>query len=157
MIVDLTHRYSTAAMTAAQTKEIEHRQLLARASIRPTRQRLGVLAALSAEPNDSTAQDVHEWLRRSGEPTGLATVYRTLALLSERGIVDALAHHPGELCYRLCSSDGHHHHLVCDRCHKVVELGGCDLEGWLEQLGAAHGFTVTAHSVEVAGLCADCS
>ena len=53
-----------------------------------------------------------ERLREQGARIGLATVYRTLALLAERGVIDTLAHHTGELCYRLCG-DTHHHHLMC--------------------------------------------
>src|SRR5438874_11290968 len=125
-------------------------ELLVDNGIRATHQRLQVLEALSTEPNDATAQEIFEWLRARGESTGLATVYRTLALLSRRGVVDALMHRPGEICYRLCSG-GHHHHLTCSECHQVVELGECELEPWLERLGGAHGFTVTDHAVEVTG------
>jgi Fur family ferric uptake transcriptional regulator len=129
--------------------------LLSGHSVRPTRQRLAVLRALAAEPNDATAQEIHARLLASGQAVGLATVYRTLALLSEHGVVDALMHRPGEVCYRLCG-EGHHHHLVCGECHRVVELGDCDLAGWLAGLASQHGFTVSAHTVEVTGTCADC-
>ena len=77
------------------------------------------------EHDDVTAQELHERLRRRGERLGLATVYRTLGLLAEEGVIDALSHRQGELCYRLCG-DGHHHHLVCSRCHQVVELEDCE-------------------------------
>jgi Fe2+ or Zn2+ uptake regulation protein len=112
--------------------------LLAKHGLRPTRQRASVLAALAEEPNDATAQQIHERLRASGERVGLATVYRTLALLGDHGVVDALMHHPGEVCYRLCGAD-HHHHLVCERCHRVVELAECELDPWLERVAADHG------------------
>jgi len=130
-------------------------QLLAERGIRTTRQRIRVLEALLAEPNDATAQEIYESLRKRRDRIGLATVYRTLALLSEHGVVDVLMHHPGEVCYRLCGQ-GHHHHLTCTGCHQVVELGDCELEPWLSSLGGVHGFTVTSHAVEVAGMCADC-
>ena len=132
------------------------RTLLAGLGLRPTPQRVAVLDVLSEDPNGATAQEIHDRLRARGSRVGLATVYRTLAALTEGGAVDALAHRPGEACYRLCGT-GHHHHLVCERCHRVVELGECDLEPWLERLGDAHGFEVTRHSVEVTGICADCA
>jgi Fur family transcriptional regulator, ferric uptake regulator len=129
--------------------------LLSAKGIRATRQRRLVLEALAEEPNDATAQRLFEALRARGERIGLATVYRTLGLLSSRGVVDALMHHPGEVCYRLCGDD-HHHHLTCSECHQVVELGDCELEPWLDRLAGAHGFAVTGHAVEVTGICADC-
>ncbi|HEY3051384.1 MAG TPA: Fur family transcriptional regulator [Gaiellaceae bacterium] len=131
-------------------------QLLAQRGIRSTRQRLQVMEALASEPNDATAQEIHQSLRSSGRRIGLATVYRTLALLSRAGVVDALMHRPGEVCYRLCG-DGHHHHLTCSECHQVVELGDCKLGPWLDELGGAHGFTVTDHAVEVTGVCSSCA
>ena len=128
---------------------------LRRLGLRPTRQRLAVVGLLASEPNDATAQQIHDRLRQRGHRIGLATVYRTLSALAERGVLDVLTHRPGELCYRLCGDD-HHHHLVCTSCHRVVELVDCDLAPWLERLGAAHGFSVTGHSVEATGLCAAC-
>ena len=126
--------------------------LLARHGLRSTKQRVAVLRSLAAEPNDATAQEIHARLRSA---VGLATVYRTLSLLSEAGVVDALSHRAGEVCYRLCSG-GHHHHLVCRDCHRVVELADCELDPWLFRLGREHGFTVETHSLEVTGTCAEC-
>lgn len=125
------------------------------AGIRSTPQRTAVLAELSVEPDDVTAQELHARLRRHGRRLGLATVYRTLSLLAEAGLVDTLSHHQGELCYRRCG-DEHHHHLVCARCHKVVEVLDCRLDPWLERVAAAHDFLPTGHRLEVAGVCASC-
>jgi Fur family ferric uptake transcriptional regulator len=149
MIISLTHCYGKDVTTATQ-------ELLASKGIRATRGRAHVLEALLAEPNDATAQEIHERLRRRGIAIGLATVYRALAVLSTEGVVDALMHRPGEVCYRLCG-EGHHHHLTCSECHQVIELGDCELEPWLERLGSDHGFEVTGHAVEVTGICAACS
>ncbi len=134
---------------------IDWRDLLRSHGIKPTQPRMRILELLSVEKNDATAQRLHAALRAEGETIGLATVYRTLALLSERGLIDTLAHVPGELCYRLCS-EGHHHHLVCTSCHRVIELPDCNLDSLLEEVGARHDFIVTEHAFEVSGICADC-
>ena len=143
-------------MATARQARVEAERLLSGSGVRATPGRLEVLAELVREPNDATAQVIHERLRRRGERIGLATVYRTLGVLVEHGIVDPLSHSPGELCYRICGG-GHHHHLVCTQCHRVVELGGCELDGWLERTAAAHGFRATAHRLDVSGVCADCA
>src|SRR5690242_9109215 len=93
--------------------------LLERHDVRATPRRLEVLEELAQERDDVTAQQLWSRLRERDSATGLATVYRTLALLSEKGVVDVLSHHGGEQCYRLCG-DAHHHHLLCERCHRVV-------------------------------------
>jgi Fur family ferric uptake transcriptional regulator len=124
--------------------------------IRPTRRRLAVLGELAREPNDATAATLWGRMRgRRKDGIGLATVYRTLALLEERGVIDSLSHHAGERCFRLCG-DEHHHHLVCEECHRVVELEACDLGGWVDDVAGRHGFAAREHQVEIAGLCPDC-
>src|SRR3954447_24365733 len=95
-------------------------EVLARNGIAATPQRVAVVEELAREANDATAAQLYERLRRRGSNIGQATVYRTLAALQERGAVDTLSHHAGELCYRLCSD--RHHHLTCTTCHRVVEL-----------------------------------
>ncbi|SRR5713226_9360969 len=129
--------------------------ILRGAGIRSTPQRLAVLKALTTVQNDATAQELHVALRRRGSRIGLATVYRTLAALSEHGVIDTLTHRQGEASYRLCGQ-GHHHHLTCTACHRVVELEGCSLDAWLTEVSRQQGFALTSHQVELAGLCAEC-
>jgi Fur family ferric uptake transcriptional regulator len=138
-------------MTSAQ----QAAAFLTKNGIRETPQRVFVVQELAREENDATATQIYERLRRRGTNIGLATVYRTLTILHEHGAVDTLAHHAGELCYRLCA-EVHHHHLVCTGCHRVVELRDCDLEPWVKRSAGKHGFTATDHQVEIVGLCADC-
>jgi Fur family ferric uptake transcriptional regulator len=136
------------------TAELE--DILRRKGVRPTAKRTAVLAELAAERDDATAQALWQRLAARGDRgVGLATVYRTLALLHEHGVIDALSHHDGERCYRLCG-EAHHHHLVCERCHRVVELDDCDLAGWVDDVAGRHGFAATEHHVEISGLCGAC-
>jgi Fur family ferric uptake transcriptional regulator len=135
--------------------QVDPREMLARAGLKATRQRVHILDVLAAETDDVTAQEIHRRLVAAGEQVGLATVYRTLGALCAQGLVDTLAHNPGEACYRLCG-EGHHHHLVCTDCHRVIELAGCGLDDWLAQVAAAEGFRPTEHRVEVLGVCAAC-
>lgn len=130
-------------------------ELLERNGVRATARRLEVLEELAQERDDVTAQQLWGRLRDRDSQAGLATVYRTLALLSEKGVVDVFSHHSGEQCYRLCGA-GHHHHLVCERCHRVVEVQECGLDDWVAAAARRHGFLATEHRVEISGLCADC-
>ena len=130
--------------------------LLARKGVRPTRARLEVLDELAREPDDVTAQALWRRLRERGDSrVGLATVYRTLALLNEQGVIDSLSHHGTEHCYRLCA-DTHHHHLLCSNCHRVIEVDECGLGDWLDEVSRRHGFVATDHRIEIVGLCAAC-
>jgi Fur family ferric uptake transcriptional regulator len=140
----------------AQATERDLADLLVRNGVQVTRQRLEVLSELAVEPNDATAQTLWKRLREQrGSTIGLATIYRTLSLLSEKGVVDQLAHQEGELCYRLCG-ESHHHHLVCSKCHRVVEVDEHGLTDWLDRVFAKHDFIAKAHTVELTGLCSAC-
>lgn len=103
-----------------------------------------------------SAQELHELLRAADAGVGLATVYRNLARLSEEGVVDAMRRSSGETAYRACGS-GHHHHLTCRMCGKVVELHDCTLAEWSRRIGAEHGFNQVEHLAELTGVCANCS
>ncbi|NUT40246.1 MAG: transcriptional repressor [Thermoactinospora sp.] len=104
-----------------------------------------------------SAQDVYAQLRSDGAKIGLTTVYRALQALADGGMVDVLRTDDGESVYRACTTDSHHHHLVCRACGRTVEVAGPDVERWAEAVGAEHGFTEVTHTVEVFGTCAGCS
>jgi Fur family ferric uptake transcriptional regulator len=135
--------------------QIELSELLVSRGVRVTPRRLEVLAELARERDDVTAQELWHRLRERDSQTGLATVYRTLALLADTGVVDTMSHHGTELCYRLCT-DSHHHHLVCSSCHRVVEVEQCGRGSWLDAVTKQHGFVATDHRVEITGLCRAC-
>jgi Fur family transcriptional regulator, ferric uptake regulator len=104
-----------------------------------------------------SAQDVFTEMRADGAKIGLTTVYRALQSLSDDGRVDVLRNDDGESVYRACQNQAHHHHLVCRRCGRTVEVAGPDVERWAEVVGAEHGFTEITHTVEVFGTCQSCS
>ena len=55
------------------------------------------------------------------------------------------SHIERESCYRLCQP-GHHHHMVCERCHRVEELEGCGADDWIAHASRRHGFQVASHT-----------
>jgi Fur family ferric uptake transcriptional regulator len=124
--------------------------------LRATRQRAAVSAMLDRLSDFRSAQEIHEQLRRAGEGIGLTTVYRTLQALADAGEVDVLRTGSGEAVYRRCASVEHHHHLVCRRCGRTVEIEGPDVESWAERVADEHGFSDVSHTVEIFGLCRDC-
>jgi Fur family ferric uptake transcriptional regulator len=115
-----------------------------------------VLNVVLGSDNFRSAQDIHAELRASGETVGLTTVYRHLALLTEEGQLDALQTADGEVVYRRCHSDQHHHHVVCRRCGRGTEVELPDLEQWAASTAASLGYTDVSHTVEIFGVCAEC-
>ena len=127
-------------------------------AVRATRQGAAVQAVLAGSTSFQSAQDLHAELRRRGESVGLTTVYRHLQMLTDAGAVDALHTPEGETVYRLCGSDSHHHHLVCRRCGRTVEIEGRDeVEQWAQRVAETEGFVDVDHTIEVFGTCAECA
>lgn len=124
---------------------------------RSTRQRAAVAAALNEVDEFRSAQELHDMLRHRGDSVGLTTVYRTLQSLADAGEVDVLRTDDGEAVYRRCSTDDHHHHLVCRDCGRAVEVAGPAVEKWAAAMAAEHGFVDVAHTLEIFGTCRGCA
>lgn len=126
--------------------------------VRRTRQRSAVADVLDSLAEFRTAQDIHELLRARGERIGLATVYRTLQVMSEAGEADVVRTPDGQAAYRGCGqASGHHHHLICRTCGRTVEIELDDMEAIVGALATKHGFSDVGHELELFGRCADCA
>ena len=125
--------------------------------LRTTRQRTAVADLLGRVDGFRSAQDLHDLLRREGASVGLTTVYRHVQALADAGEVDVLRQADGEAVYRRCPTATHHHHLVCRRCGRSVDIEGPAVERWAGQIADEHGFVDVEHTVEVFGTCVDCA
>jgi Fur family ferric uptake transcriptional regulator len=125
--------------------------------LRETRQAAVVEQALASSAEFRTAQDLHAQLRTDGMRIGLTTVYRHLQRLSDAGAVDTVRTRTGEVAYRRCADQGHHHHLVCQGCGRVVDIDGPSVENWLDEVAKRAGFTDIEHTLELTGTCRDCA
>ena len=123
---------------------------------RRTRQQSAIAALLDESAGFHTVQELYHQLREAGEKVGLATVYRTLHTLAGRGDVDVIRTTQGETLYRHCSS-GHHHHLVCRRCGRAVEITNPGLMRWIAEIAAENGYRDIDHELEISGICPACA
>jgi Fur family transcriptional regulator, ferric uptake regulator len=112
-----------------------------------TPQRMAVLRALVAEQHQRL-----EEIRARCPDIGLVTLYRTLGLLGELGIVRRLDLGDGTR-YEL--AEDHHHHMICESCGDISEFEECPLDPERVSLGSTE-FEVRSHSIEVYGQCAEC-
>lgn len=135
----------------ASTQWILHRQRRRRRAPR----RGVVLAALEARDVPVTAQRLHADLHQDGQRLALATVYRTLHALAEDGAVHVFRRH-GEDAFRRCEPR-HHHHFICHRCGRVIELELPELEASLARLADDERFAVHGHHADLYGYCRHCT
>jgi Fur family ferric uptake transcriptional regulator len=111
-----------------------------------------------------TAEEIHARLRATGRRIGLATVYRSVNLLSETGAIQRIDAGDGKARYEAAERDptDHHHHLICRSCHRVLKYAQFSEEE-LElmnrterRLSERFGFRITGHRIYFEGVCPDC-
>jgi Fur family ferric uptake transcriptional regulator len=124
---------------------------------RVTRQRTALAKELERHDDFRTAQEIHSCLADHGEKVSLATVYRTLQQMSDDGEVDALRREDGETSFRKCADEQHHHHLVCRICGATEEIEAPEVEAWAASLARKFNYSRVGHTVELTGICADCT
>lgn len=124
----------------------------------PQRQRVLSLFERIGEGSHLSAEEVHQRLLRSQERVSLATVYRTLRLLSSMGLLQELELPEGGRRFEL-ASDAHpdHHHLVCVRCGRTEEFESPAVLAAGEGAAGRHGFRLLECVLNVRALCPRCA
>lgn len=135
--------------------------LLREKGLKVTSQRLLVLEVMAKYPGSHfTAEEIHDLVRPYCPDIGLATVYRTVQLLSELQMIDKVDFDDGVARYELvCESSDtkhHHHHAICLKCKKVVSFEDDMLEQLEETVRRRIGFEVMDHKVKLYGYCREC-
>lgn len=102
-----------------------------------------------------SADALVEIVHQHAPQVGRMTVYRTLDLLCELNILRPVYQGTGAAHYILLD-EGHHHHLICSNCDRVVEFDECLLSEMQEQLGDRFNFVIQGHLLELYGLCENC-
>jgi Fur family ferric uptake transcriptional regulator len=123
--------------------------------LRLTDARRAIIAALVSTRSHLSADELADIVREREPGTGRMTVYRTLELLSAMGLIRPVYMGSGAARYVLLNQ-GHHHHLVCSLCHKVIEFDACDLEELEAFVRGRFQFEGAGHLLEIYGRCPDC-
>ena len=122
---------------------------------RLTPQRQLVLEAVG-ELGHATPEDIAHAVRRTASGVNLSTVYRTLELLEQIGLVQHTHLGHGSPTWSLCAEDDHVH-LVCRECGAVQEVPRAAVAGVAEELERHRGFVVDLGHLTVFGRCRECA
>ncbi|MFO7538202.1 MAG: Fur family transcriptional regulator [Chloroflexota bacterium] len=122
---------------------------------RLTAARKVILTALAQTGGHVSADELAELVRADAPGVGRMTVYRTLDLLHELELIRPVYQGTGAAHYVLME-DGHHHHLICSNCDKVIEFDDCVLEEVEKIVGQRFNFEVKGHLLEFYGRCQEC-
>ncbi len=141
------------------------RQKMIEEGLRFTEARRVILNILTRSPQHFSAEDIYFIVRRMNPSIGFATIYRTLDLLTNMGIVQKFTFGDGKARYELVAipdKEMHHHHLICTKCRKIINYTDfVDEEKELVEktekvLSAKHKFDIKNHIINFYGLCETC-
>jgi len=150
--------------TNFETRTIEYddllndfKQLLKKNSLKFTIQREVILETLYNSDEHLTPESLHHLIQEKYPDlkTGIATVYRTLALLEESNMVTSLSFGAQGKKYELGAKE-HHDHLICTECGTITEFVDEEIEARQHLITKELGFKMRDHSMQIYGICKNC-
>ena len=140
------------------SKELEDlKDYIVKNKLNITRQRCTVLNAFLKCENHVSAEEIYDQVTLIDPKVGLATVYRTPALLTQSGLASELDFGDGQKRYEHKHKHGHHDHMICTECGKIIEFNHPLIEKLQEEVASRNGFAITSHKLDMFGLCNECS
>lgn len=138
-------------------KPAEHlADYLAGQGLKSTRQRDRILQVFIGAGRHLSAEELYGIVHKTDPGIGYATVYRTLKLLAQAGLAEERRFDDGFTRYEYNASDGHHDHLICTSCGRIVEFENERIEQLQDDVARSKGFEVRSHRLELYGLCSEC-
>lgn len=129
---------------------------LKRRGLKTTRERTALFDEIFSTHRHFDAEDLVLRMRERGAKISRATVYRTLELLFECGLVGRVRLNEEKYRYERLRKGEHHDHLVCTSCGKVIEFVDRAIERRQEAVCRQHDFLASSHAHQIRGLCASC-
>lgn len=129
---------------------------LSEKGFRMTVQREVVLSVLHRLPRASSAEEIFSQVQKVSSAVDISTVYRTLELLQNFGLVISSDIGEGHRVYKLVSIEEPHIHLVCKGCGKVIGVETDPADAMAAYLADQHDFQMDLQNFHVPGMCRDC-
>ena len=132
------------------------REFLYRKGLKFTRERQRILSEVFAFHCHFAPEDLLESMRRKNAKVSKASIYRTLPLLVESGLIEQVEIKDKHARYEHTFGHGHHDHLICIKCGTVIEVFSPKLEAIQEELCREKRFSGITHTLEIKGYCRNC-
>ena len=123
-------------------------QAIREAGLKATRQRRAIFRVLTDADDHPDANEVHRRAQKLDRSVSLATTYRTLAALADKGVVHRLAFE-GEAARFGTNDAPHHDHIVDIDSGQVIEFVSPEIERLQREIARKHGFEIVSHRLEL--------
>ncbi len=135
--------------------DLDYLSTLRKRGYRITPQREMIIEAIAGNPAHFTADEIHTRVQKQTRSLNLATVYRTLEVLVEEGLVSRSDFGQGHVVYAP-EDHGPHIHLICRQCGEVLDADASLALPLKEQLQERYQFDLNLHHLAAFGLCITC-
>ncbi len=132
------------------------RRYIAQKGLRYTNQRDFIARAFFRVRSHISLDELFRKVRRAEPGIGYATVYRTMRILTDSGLAVTRQFGDGQTRYENIPEGGHHDHLICLKCSKIVEFQNQKIEDLQNETAEDYGFRVISHKLELYGYCSAC-
>ena len=132
------------------------RKYLERRGLKLTAERRALFDELFSRHEHVEADELLVRLRSQHKKISRATIYRTLELMVDSGIVGRLRIGEAGYRYERLRAGDHHDHLICDQCGKVIEFFEPQIEALQDEVALRHGFVLLSHTHQMRGICRSC-
>lgn len=129
---------------------------LREAGYRITGARRAVLTVLQDSGGHLTSAEVLDQVESRAPSVSRASVFRTLELLTALSIIRPTYLESRTPTYVLLTPEGHHSHIICSHCNRIIELDNCQVDDLTAAFGERYGVRITGHLLEFYGVCAAC-
>lgn len=133
------------------------KEFLEKKGFKFTKEREAVLKEVFSTHNHFDPDELLIKMRKKGIRVSKASIYRTLPLLLECGLVEQVEKIDKHAHYEHTFGHGHHDHLICIKCGRVISLFSEKLERLQEKLCKKEKFSSISHTLEIRGYCAKCN
>ena len=138
------------------TKEEKFKNYLKSKGLKFTPERQTILEGVFSLHNHFDVEEIFEKIRKRGEYISRATIYRTIPLLVESGLMrEALRCHD-KVHYEHIFGHGHHDHLVCVKCGRIIEFKYDKIETLQDAICKKYDFRPIEHRLGIRGYCKKC-
>lgn len=136
---------------------IDHyKSRLREAGYKLTHARITTMQVIHELGGHCTSAEVVDAVADRDESIGRASVFRTLDLLTQLGIIRPTYIQSSMTPQYVILPDGHHHHVICTNCGTVIEFDDCGLSSLTKKLQETYNLQITGHLLEFYARCADC-
>ena len=143
-------------MAGVMTKATDIASRLSEQGYRLTPQRIMILEAIEGASGHISAEEIYQKIKGRYPGLNISTVYRTMELLKETGMVTETDMGDGRVRFHSVGHE-HHHHLVCSKCGTVVDLDEAMLAPLTVLLTEKYGFSADLKHLAIFGHCKECS